>query len=437
MTARFDDALRGAIDVISRNEGVLAPAGRVVLVRDLFGRIRVAFENEFELPLEVEDELRQATGAYFAPGALSAPSMLAPKLVFDSTDARPGVSSPRVEVIDRVVTGAEWQRAPLPNLPPTPPRSTLFGIKGGVGRSTALIAWARHLASLRKKVLVFDLDLESPGVSSSLLPKGSSPDFGVVDWLVEDAVDNADEELVRRMVYPSPLADGTAGDILVVGCGDYARGTYVDKLSRSYLDVPGTATRSSRSFADRIGEMVDAVERHVNPDVVLLDSRSGLHDLAGIATTRLGAMSFLFAVGSRQTWDGYRTLLRQWSARPKIAQEVRERIKMVAAQVPETAQKAYLDRFVDETYQMFSELMYEEIGPENPDAFNFDIQSTDAPHYPLRIEFSRSLQGDWDPLRADVTAEQVHGAMGSFLVAATELVLPDDEQEIYVEDSED
>jgi len=43
-----------------------------------------------------------------------------------------------------------------------------------------------------KRVLVLDLDLESPGLSSSLLPPDRQPMYGITDWLIEDLVDNAD-----------------------------------------------------------------------------------------------------------------------------------------------------------------------------------------------------------------------------------------------------
>ncbi|HEY1693162.1 MAG TPA: AAA family ATPase [Polyangiaceae bacterium] len=47
------------------------------------------------------------------------------------------------------------------------PRVTFFGIKGGVGRSTAPVALAKRLAEKGRRVLVVDLDMESPGPTSS------------------------------------------------------------------------------------------------------------------------------------------------------------------------------------------------------------------------------------------------------------------------------
>ncbi len=50
------------------------------------------------------------------------------------------------------------------------PRLVFHGIKGGVGRSTAIAMLAYHLAKKGKNVLLIDFDLESPGLSGLMLP---------------------------------------------------------------------------------------------------------------------------------------------------------------------------------------------------------------------------------------------------------------------------
>ena len=78
-------------------------------------------------------------------------------------------------------------------------RCVFYSIKGGVGRSTALVMMAIHLAKKGKKVLVIDGDFESPGLSSSLLPRDDGqPDYGVVDWLTAHAL-GADQRTLDEM----------------------------------------------------------------------------------------------------------------------------------------------------------------------------------------------------------------------------------------------
>ncbi|MFO0572846.1 MAG: hypothetical protein U1A78_02515 [Polyangia bacterium] len=430
MSVRFDEALAGWLqEVEAALAGERAATGQVIIVRDLRGRMRLVLERSPERPealAALQARLDEAAGPFAGGPPLVAADLLAPEAVLRSPDLHvvPGCS--RVQLLERTVTGADWTRPPLPDAAPSIPRATLYGIKGGVGRSLALCAWAHYLARQGKKVLCVDLDLESPGISSTLLPAEASADFGVVDWLVEDAVGNADDTLVRLMAAQSPLAAGTPGSILVVPCGgstEIARSAdgYMAKLARAYIDLPRSAG-SVESFADRLARMLDALEAEHRPEVVLLDSRAGLHDIAAVAITRLAAMSFLFAIGNRQTWDGYRKLLSQWQHQPQIGGEVRRRLRVVAAQVPETGREAYLRQFELDAYSLFAETLYEEAAAENLGAFNFDKNDPDAPHFRLPIYWSRALQ-EWNPLSDAVTLEQHEAAFGSFLPVATEQLL--------------
>jgi len=417
---RFEEALTRYLDVVRASRGdALRDAGRVVVIRDLTGRLRLAVEKLPENLDALFARLREAAGPFFGEGILEKGSMFAPDAVFDSQDLVE--KGDEIFLLERVVTGAEFGRGLLPVS--QIPRATLYGIKGGVGRSTALCVWARHLASLGERVLVVDLDLESPGVSSLLLPPDARPDFGIVDWLVEDAVGNADDTLVRLMVSPSrPLTQKTSGkgEILVAPCGGARGEGYMAKLSRAYVDI----SRDGRvvSFAERLARMLGDLEAEHKPTVVLLDSRAGLHDIAGFATTRLDAMTFLFAVGTRQTWDAYRILLSHWAARPAIAEAIRLNLRVVAAQIPEIGREEYLERLEQDAYDTFSDTLYEEAAADDSEAFNFDISSENAPHHPLKIAWGREFQ-DWDPAKDAVDENQLRGAFGDFVDGATDLVL--------------
>ena len=421
MTIRFDAALHDVLEFVrDRRQLELASAGKIVVLRDLYGRLHLATENTLSGGTDetILNGIRPIAGAFLTNSVLSLAGMMAPQAVFESQDLLPVGDD--IWLLERGVLGAEWGRPILANEPPSPPRATLYGIKGGVGRSTALCVWARHLAERGETVLVVDLDLEAPGVSSMLLPLDAKPDFGVVDWFVEDAVGNADDDLVRQMTSPSHLAEGTAGKIVVAPCVGSTGSDYIAKLARAYIDVKKDGKLNT--VAERVGSMIDHLERLVEPTIVLVDSRSGIHDLAGIATTRLGATTFLFAAGSRQTWDAYRLLLRSWARHKQVALTLREQLQVVAAQVPETGRDTYLAEFRQQAYDLFSETVYEEAAPDNDEAFNFDIAAEEAPHFPLPVYWSRIMQG-WDPTRDDVPRQQVEALYGDFLKRATDLVL--------------
>ena len=73
---------------------------------------------------------------------------------------------------------------------------------------------------------------------------------------------------------------------------------------------------------------------------------------------------------------------------------------MVHALFPEIDQLASADRFLEESYTLFTDTLYERIAPGaeiQAEVFSFDLKDEAAPHYPVRIRWHNSLQ-EFDPL---------------------------------------
>ncbi|MEN8215761.1 MAG: P-loop NTPase [Pseudomonadota bacterium] len=322
-------------------------------------------------------------------------------------------------MLDRQITGQDWLRQPIASQTDIQ-RITVFGIKGGVGRSTALAVWAWYLAQQGKRVLVLDLDLESPGIGQTLLPDSNSPDLGIIDWLVEDAVDQADESLLRELVGTSPLVESSIGDIRIVPASGTQEKDYIAKLSRAYMESSGN------DFAERLSRLLHALEKQEKPDIVLLDSRAGIHDIAAITITRLNAYALLFAINTPQTWGGYRLLFQHWQRwHPNLAQ-FRNNFKIVAGMVPEIDRANYLESCRQSAYDLFVETLYEETLNEDEEGFNFDEKAIDAPHYPLKFYWHRAFQEFAPVSNSEVFNENsVLEAYGTFLKEITSLTLPE------------
>jgi len=299
-------------------------------------------------------------------------------------------------LVDRVVTAGGWAVVEGGGQPPRATRFTLFSVKGGVGRSTTAAVLAAHLARKGYRVLVVDLDLESPGVASMLTDR-EQPDFGIVDWFVEDLVGQGDE-VVGKMVGRPSWSHDLAGDVLVVPAHVRESGEYLAKLGRVYLDLPQTEDRPYERWTRRLSRLMRALEDDVRPKVVLVDSRTGLHDLAAAAVTDLDAHVLLFGVDSEATWAGYRILFEHWNAHG-VARSLRERLSLVAALLPEIEADAKLRSFCDHAWNLFRDWLYDEVpgrkGAETEaDAFShfsFDLGDEDAPHDPLPVYWNRGL----------------------------------------------
>jgi len=398
----FERALQVAREVVTEHWAALG--GEVLLVRDLFGRLRVI------LPKKPEDSTSRNNHRHFAnelSGALGpfgyedkrtilyANDLLEGDALLRSEDRRriPGDEGRSLWLLDRQLIGLDWERPPLKRRTQNK-RVTFFGIKGGVGRSTALIILAWRLAQEGKSVLIFDLDLESPGTSTTLLPVDELPEYGIVDWFVEDAVGQADA-LHRSMVATSPLGEDLGGEIRVVPAFGSATGDYLPKLARCYLDL--NTGGAPLQWGERLQRMVEGIEEKERPDVVFLDSRAGLHDIAAVAVTRMDAETLLFAVESAQTWAAYGLLFRHWKTHPQVS-DFRTRLQMVASMVPETGGEAYLARFREHAWDLFRDNIYDEADAKDADAFNFNLDDAAGPHSPLPILWSRPLQ-EFDPVR--------------------------------------
>lgn len=114
---------------------------------------------------------------------------------------------------------------------------------------------AQYFAQQSKCVLAVDLDLESPGLGALAQKDTDLSEHGLVDHLVEAAVDNAEGlELVSR----SQLITGNHNDeVWLAPAAGRRRQGYLAKLNRIYSDLPG------RGFGARLEDALSACEAQV------------------------------------------------------------------------------------------------------------------------------------------------------------------------------
>ena len=197
---QFDDVISTALSLLDQH---LAANSEVILVRDTFGALTVVMPDEVIADVvgwsDLAKQLHQALGVY-SPGEnqvlLRASDLIDPTDVIDSPDRIRLRDTHNAWLVDRLLTNQDWLRAPLVEHPPLP-TAVAFSIKGGVGRTTAFALWAWSLARAGKNIVLVDLDLEAPGVAGLMLDEARLPDYGLVDWLVEALVGQADEALLR------------------------------------------------------------------------------------------------------------------------------------------------------------------------------------------------------------------------------------------------
>lgn len=441
---RFDQVISTALGLLGQQ---LDTHSEIILVRDSFGALTVVMPDETIAEVvgwsELAKHLHQALGVY-SPGEsrvlLRTSDLIDPADVMDSPDRIRIPDARNVWLVDRLLTNQDWLRTPLAEHAPLP-TAVAFSIKGGVGRSTAFALWAWSLARAGKNIALVDLDLEAPGVAGLLLDKDHLPDYGLVDWLVEALVGQADEALLRECLADCDLARNEPGTIRVLPAFGKKTKEYVNKLGRIYMPTFASETGQFSGFAERLLVLLQQLSAlQDRPDLVLLDSRAGLHDIGSAAVTRLGAEVFLFARDDHQSWQAYRQLFEHLNKSRSVAvgmddSDLRWRLKMVGAQLEPT--ESAKRRFTDTCYGVWSEALYD-VGVTNdeedalkasnqPVPVVFELEQDNAPHAPLFVHFDSGVK-NFDLIHRENRPDWrvIEAAFGDFFDGATARLFPDD-----------
>ena len=437
MTIRFHESL-GRLVAEAEAAGVLFDDATVVL-RGGEGRLTLARKSLPDVK-GLTATLQRTLGGYASnPPVID--GRMAAALVTDSAAVAVSVALPdgprTVRLVDRRFVGADWMMSPAPVLETGPPRLVFSSLKGGVGRSTALEVLAADLARNGLKVLAIDLDLEAPGIGSMLLDASDDPmqerrpDYGVLDYLVENGLGGIAEEDLFDFIGFSPFVEGSVEVVPVVGrVTDEHPETMLAKLSRAHVEDAGSS--GPVSLARQVSEMVDRFAARAKFDAVLIDGRAGLAESAAPALLALGAEILFFGTDQPQTFRGYRYLFahllhcfgddlggyRAW----------REHLSFVQAKAPSSAQQRI--PFRERLHTLCAEFLYDSEslaadGSVQVADFNFGVGDTGRgiPHDASYIAFHPDYAA-FDPVaeRTALDPDVYRGPFGAFLERAWDLL---------------
>jgi MinD-like ATPase involved in chromosome partitioning or flagellar assembly len=150
------------------------------------------------------------------------------------------------------------------------PVVTFYSLKGGVGRSTAPVAVARRLASEHGlRALCIDMDLEAPGLDTLFgISQEDQSDFGVVTALLAYEF-GEDPSILDHVV---PVDDNDRLFCMPAGRID---STYAARLRSLEPEI------WYRERVNALHRLIDDTRNStLRPDVVLIDSRTGVSPVA-------------------------------------------------------------------------------------------------------------------------------------------------------------
>ena len=210
---------------------------------------------------------------------------------------------------------------------------TFYSYKGGTGRTMALANTAWILAANGTRVLAVDWDLEAPGLHRFfhpfLDPATLGATTGVIDliteyaWAATSPVPRANDwhrDYARIQQHAVSLTPETLG-------WEFPGGGTLDFVSAGRQNREYSATVSTfdwDNFYDRLGggHFFDALREDMkaNYDYVLIDSRTGLSDIADICTVHLPDVLVDCFTLSDQSIDGAASVARQIDERYRAIQ---------------------------------------------------------------------------------------------------------------------
>ncbi len=261
---------------------------------------------------------------------------------------------------------------------------SFFSFKGGVGRTSALVATALTLARNGHRVAVVDLDLEAPGLATIFSPDDSD-NLGVIDYLLEKKIQEKDWKLRTHLIgINEPTLLGDDGESIYLLPAGTIDDNYLEKLAR--LDFQNLVDGELQST---MVDMLKELNNEAKPlDFILMDARAGFHDIGGLAITALSHAAVIFGTQSRQSWAGLIHVIRHLAS-PGID----ERLPLIlvhsmAPAIGISGRETELTEFREQAYSVFQENYYSE-DETVPDANN-----REEPFFPVVVPYHESLRGD-------------------------------------------
>jgi MinD-like ATPase involved in chromosome partitioning or flagellar assembly len=206
---------------------------------------------------------------------------------------------------------------------------TFYSFKGGVGRSMALVNVGVKLAISGRRVLLVDFDLEAPGLTTFDQLKIPTPTGGVVDFVC-DYLANGRAPDFRDHVFKSQMLASEKGGLWVMPAGrrdaEYSQRLGTIDWQRLYAELDGYLL-----FEDLKAQWEAALQ----PDYVLIDSRTGYTDVAGICTRQLPDATVLLFFPNEQNLQGLREVVGDIRREEHGPQQKAIKLHFVTSNVPD------------------------------------------------------------------------------------------------------
>ena len=183
-------------------------------------------------------------------------------------------------------------------------RVVFYSYKGGVGRTTSLIQTAFQLTRAGKRVVIVDMDVEAPGIQALLPRQGLELGEGLIDYLWEKQTCFFDKNHQAKIKL-----SGDTGIVYSVKDSESHRPIFIvpaGKIGQRYIQRLSVLT-TAQLFAqanDPWYQFEKELWEQFQPDIMLIDARTGLNEWGGLSLLRLADDAFIAMYPSKQNAEG-------------------------------------------------------------------------------------------------------------------------------------
>jgi MinD-like ATPase involved in chromosome partitioning or flagellar assembly len=204
--------------------------------------------------------------------------------------------------------------------------TTFYSFRGGVGRTMALVNVGAWLARHGRRVLLVDFDLESPGISHYALPNSKPERKGVIDYLFEMSHGTPPASLEE--FYYESFQDKNGGTLYVMPAGRAS--SHVSRFEQLNL---GELYQHGDGYLI-LENLKGLWKSEIVPDYVLIDSRTGYNEVAGICTRQLPDAVVAAFIPSPQNLNGLNEVVTQIRVQNKEDWRSPIQLHFLASSVP-------------------------------------------------------------------------------------------------------
>lgn len=181
---------------------------------------------------------------------------------------------------------------------------TFYSYKGGVGRSLALSNIANRFSEFGKKVCIMDFDLEAPGLHlkfDSGIKGGIKK--GLVDYIYDFSTHSKIPKSINNYVTEIKFKQkNRQTNISLIAAGNTLIKDYWIKLSE--INWNKLFYHENSLGVDFFYNLKEQIKAQINPDILLIDSRTGITDISGITMSIMADEIVLFGANNKENLQG-------------------------------------------------------------------------------------------------------------------------------------